>query len=584
MKMLKNWKIKDNIIKVIKTYPVVLCSIILIGILGIISIHSEIDDDIIAKINFSIAIFAGFSLILRALKLSYDNFDNKKYLIILIICLLLSAGYYFTIDMQRDWTIQRTFIILFIQGLLFISLPFIKDDEKSEHFVNTAAGRLVISGVLFGIAYGGVAGILFALEELFGLDISEKIYQDAAIILSTTFLPMLWLFGLNYKTEPFTSRLYKVLLCYVCIPLLFVYSAVVYGFIAKIVIDGFVMPSSIIGNLVLWYSFASIVVTYLARPYEENSLTKFFYKWYPLISVLPIVIMFIAIFMRIRQYSLTINRYYLLLGGIWLAVMFGYLVFARFAKKKRKNIVITLSIALFALISILEPVSAYTISENAQINRLKETIEQYKESGGEFSASNMADEDIRQAQDIIYYLQWQHSYRFSDGSDMNSYGNLDFLTEEQIQDILSQQVNYEIADDDTNYGYVERGMKGFTAEPLDISEYNYLINIQSYDFNNGDIYAFKNYEIKIEDISGSEGERKDNIIYIYKDKVLVYELSMLECYGERIQAKGNSFGNSASDFIYVTEDEVVKIVISNMDYRFGKEVAITYFNAELFFK
>ena len=203
-----------------------------------------------------------------------DNFDNKKYLIILITSLLLSAGYYFTIDMQKDWTIQRTFIILFIQGLLFISLPFIKDDERSEHFVNTAAGRLVISGVLFGIAYGGVAGILFALEELFGLDISEKIYQDAAIILSTTFLPMLWLFGLNYKTEPFTSRLYKVLLCYVCIPLLFVYSAVVYGFIAKIVIDGFVMPSSIIGNLVLWYSFASIVVTYLARPYEENSLTK----------------------------------------------------------------------------------------------------------------------------------------------------------------------------------------------------------------------------------------------------------------------------------------------------------------------
>jgi len=59
---------------------------------------------------------------------------------------------------------------------------------------------------------------------------------------------------------------------------------------------------------------------------------------------------------------------------------------------------------------------------------------------------------------------------------------------------------------------------------------------------------------------------------------------MLECFGDRIEAKGTSFGNSASDFIYVTEDEGVKIVISNIDYKLGEEIAIHYFNAELFLK
>ncbi len=276
MKILKNWKIKEKIKTVLKMYPVFLISILAIGALSIFSIHSKADEELILKINFSIAVFAGFSLILRALNIVYEKLTKKIYLALLLASFLLSAAYYFTLDIQSDWTIMRTFIILFIQGLLFISLPFVKNDDAAEHFTNLSAGRLVISGILYGIAFGGVAGILFALEELFGLDISEKIYQDSAIILATTFLPMLWLFGLDYKVKPSSSKLYKVLLSYVCIPLLFVYSIVVYGFMLKIVFDGFVMPSSIIGNLVLWYSLASMIVTYLARPYLDNSITELY--------------------------------------------------------------------------------------------------------------------------------------------------------------------------------------------------------------------------------------------------------------------------------------------------------------------
>ena len=586
MKILKNWKIKENIKIVLKMYPVFLISILAIGALSIFSIHSQADEELILKINFSIAVFAGFSLILRALNIVYEKFTKKLYLVLLLASLLLSAAYYFTLDIHNDWTIMRTFIILFIQGLLFISLPFVKNDAAAEHFTNLAAGRLVISGILYGIAFGGVAGILFALEELFGLDISEKIYQDSAIILATTFLPMLWLFGLDYKVKPSSSKLYKVLLSYVCIPLLFVYSIVVYGFMLKIVFDGFVMPSSIIGNLVLWYSLASMIVTYLARPYQDNSITAFYYKWYPLISILPIAVMFVAIFMRIKQYALTINRYYLLLGGIWLAVMFGYLIFVRLTKKKRLNTITTLTLALFALISIAEPMSAETIAQNSQLTRLGKITESYISDDGTLSLSEMPDENMMQAQDILNYLNWHHAgYNVLYGNKENFDENISYITKEQASEILNADFSmYDFERDGLRYYYSESRGNGREISPVDISGYKYLVNIDSFDFNNGDIYLFDNYQIDIINTSDNKDNIHDSIIRVYKDNKLYKELSLIECFGNNLIKKGGNFGSNYTDFVYETPDGSVKIILFSVEFAMDENISIFGFSGYILLK
>ena len=586
MKMFKNWKIKENIKTVLKMYPIVLLGIFLIGALSIFSIHSDVDKDLIVKINFSIAIFVGFALVLRALTVTYEKFNKIKYMFLLLLSAIISAAYYFTLDIHNDWSIMRTFIILFIQVLLFISLPFLKSDETSEHFANLAAGRLVISGLLYGIAYGGVAGILFALEELFGLDISSKVYQDSAIILATTFLPMLWLFGLDYKVKPSTSRLYRVLLSYVCIPLLFVYSLVVYGFILKIVFDGFIMPSSIIGNLVLWYSLVSIIVTYLARPYQDNSITSFFYKWYPLISILPITVMFIAIFMRINQYAITINRYYMLMGGIWLAVMFGYLIFIRFARKKRLNVFTTLTLALFALISIAEPISAETIAEHSQLNRLEKIMGEYTTAEGVLVLSEMNDENKKQAQDILNYLSWQHDgYQLQNDSSENFDKNISYMTKEQAKEILQADLSmYDFKREGIMYYYVESRGNDRTISTVEIADYKYMVNIDSFDFNNGDIYSFDNYQIDVINVFDNDEEFSDSIIKLYKDNELISDLSLLECFGNTLMNKGGDFGNNYTDYVYETPDKAVKIILFSVEFKIDEEISIGGFSGYILFK
>ncbi|MEX1376831.1 MAG: DUF4153 domain-containing protein [Eubacteriales bacterium] len=587
MKKFKDWRIKENIVKVMKTYPVFLFSLIAIGILTICLIHIDnLDEDIIIKINLSIAVFAGFALNLRAIKLSYDTFSTKYYIIILSVCFLLSAGYYFTIEVDQFWSAMITFIIYFIQGLLFISLPFIRSDDKSEHFANLAAGRLFISGLLYGIAYGGIAGVLFALEELFGINISEDLYADFAVILATTFLPMLWLVGLDYKIEPSTKKLYKVLLSYVCIPLLFVYSAVVYGYIIfKIMLTGFKMPHSIIGHLVLWYSFVSVVVAYLARPYKDNPITKFFFDWYPIISIAPIGVMFVAIFMRINQYALTINRYYLLLGGIWLAVIFAYMIYMRVTKKKPRNIVITLSIALFALISIAEPISANSAAQVSQINRLEKTLSPYLKDDT-LDMETIKTEDLEQAQDILQYLSRIHDgYGIYDESSETFNEKITFINHSQAMDILNARLSDDTASMDKNrYIYAMATEENRTFPPVDVDGYKYLLAINGYDFNNGDIYLIDDLGIKIKEVTNDDGEIVDYRISIYENGEIINEFLMSDCYGEKIIQKKQSFGEDSTDFIYEDSEISFKIVLTSLHAWYSADVGVIGFEGYILLK
>ncbi len=378
----------------------------IIGILGIYLNHAyDPNEEVILKIMLCLGLFAANALIINALSNNYEKFNKKTQLIALVVNALACFGYYFTINPDLEYTYLRTVVIFFAQGLIFISLPFTKEDRKTEHFFNSIAGRLIITTVMFYIAWGGISGIFYALEELFGLNISNEIYMDVPIILSTTFVPMVWLFGIRYDIEPKTTKLYKTLLVYVCMTLLIAYTSVVYGYILKILFDGFKMPSSIIGHLVLWYSLVGMAVYFLSRSYTDKGYGKFFITWYPRASVLPLIIMFISIFMRINQYGYTINRVYLLLGGIYLALMTAYILYTQITKKKLRNIVIPLAMAIIALVSIIEPVSAYSIALNSQQNELAELMEKYP-SGDDFNVKSMSDEDVLRAQDIIRYITW----------------------------------------------------------------------------------------------------------------------------------------------------------------------------------
>jgi len=85
--------------------------------------------------------------------------------------------------------------------------------------------------------------------------------------------------------------------------------------------------------------------------------------------------LFYAIYLRINQYDITVNRYFVVVFGLWLLVTSLYFVFS----KKKNLIAIPALLALFIIIiSIIPKYNVYTLPEARQLDRLETNLEKAK--------------------------------------------------------------------------------------------------------------------------------------------------------------------------------------------------------------
>jgi hypothetical protein len=85
--------------------------------------------------------------------------------------------------------------------------------------------------------------------------------------------------------------------------------------------------------------------------------------------------LFYAIYLRINQYDITVNRYFVVVFGLWLLVVSLYFIFS-----KKKNLIIIPSVlTLFVIIiSIIPGFNVYSLPENRQFDRLKTNLQEAK--------------------------------------------------------------------------------------------------------------------------------------------------------------------------------------------------------------
>jgi hypothetical protein len=90
----------------------------------------------------------------------------------------------------------------------------------------------------------------------------------------------------------------------------------------------------------------------------------------PKAIILPLIMMFSALWLRISQYGVTENRYYVFLTGSWI---FAVMLYYSFSKNKRNTILI-LSLALLTLVSVFGPWSSFAVSIKSQNLRFEEIL------------------------------------------------------------------------------------------------------------------------------------------------------------------------------------------------------------------
>lgn len=357
----------------------------------------------------------------------------------------------------------------------------------------------VISAIFFSMLYSvvlflGFVAIYSALTHLFGVRISSNVYLNTAIVI---FIP--FNFGILLSNFPKNetslanfelTKAVQVLLSYILMPIFSVYLVILYLYFAKIVFIGEI-PKNILIHLILWFSIFSVIYLFILGIIKNSKVINDFRKYFPILMLPIILLMFYAIFLRVRQYGITENRYFVIIAGIWVLVSMIYYVFYR----SNSNRAIPILLSLTILISTIGPVSAYNISATSQNARLKKILLKNNMLNGTkiVPKVDVSDEDKAIISEIIRYMCRTHrGYE-------QKFVPIDFsCSDEDMKDVFG-------FDYSTSYDVYESLYYNYDSEvSIDVENYSKLLLIDSYSDPN-DSKIVGNYKIK----------RNSNLIDIY---------------------------------------------------------------------
>ena len=270
------------------------------------------------------------------------------------------------------------FTLIPIAIVLFLLIPILKKKENKEKYLQSVFSNFVITGIFAAVLWVGIEIILTTVNYLFfnsgdSLFFRLTMYSFwfiAEIFGASLFLSLLKKPDDNLENYEFPF-IFNVLIKFVIIPLIIIYTGVLYIYMAKVLISMH-LPKGLISHLVLWYTAFSVAVMILITPFtQKDKFFENFKKYFPYFSIPLIFASLFAVFQRTYQYGITENRYYVLISIFWL--FFCMILYIR-----KMNITgIFISLIACLVISVYTPLSAKNVSNFSQSQRLKRMLVKY---------------------------------------------------------------------------------------------------------------------------------------------------------------------------------------------------------------
>lgn len=325
-------------------------------------------------------------------QVSYERFYTgfQKRLGFMAVSALLTAGYCYIIFKAPELSLEievKTAVAMLALLFAFIWVPVVKHNisfNKSFMIVfKSIFNALFFAGVIFG----GISLILASISTLI-IRVDPNAYEHTANIVFILFAPMYFFSlipvyprpeDLTQTMKPATSndeielaasspKFLTVLISYILIPLLAVYTLIIVIYIA-LNIGGAFWSDSLLEPMLISYSI-TVLLLYILSSKHDNKFAFYFRKIFPKLLIPIVSFQMVSSFITLGNTGMTHTRYYVLLFGLFTIVSGILLSFL----SVRKNGVIAPILIVFAVISIIPPVDAFTISKNSQVRILEEEL------------------------------------------------------------------------------------------------------------------------------------------------------------------------------------------------------------------
>ncbi len=407
----------------VRRFPVTVVYVILLTIYLLATVWAT-GDLFSDKVDTTVCYYLAVGILLTTvLQLWGEEVRNKRTLTITNavahIALLADSAFIYAIYENFNVEIflaHASAITALTLGMLILPFYREKDDIASWNFTLRMLLNGCTSWITGGIMCGGICLLTAAVEELFGIELSNNWMETWATIFLLT-LPTLLLIGRipakeeKYDRTPRISAFLNKSIRYLFLPLLGCYLAVLYGYLAKIIFE-WQLPDGWVSKLVSVLTFGCIAVVlglypqlFKGTPKTENRIARIL----PL-AILPLLaLMTVGIARRLSDYGITVNRLYLLTLNIW----FYIVCIGLYASRARRIWWISASFAALFLLTSVLPVNISRFTSNWIYGHVEKVI--HDNYNGQLPMSEetylnwlttLPADEARQLNSRLRYLKW----------------------------------------------------------------------------------------------------------------------------------------------------------------------------------
>ncbi|MBO4721157.1 MAG: DUF4153 domain-containing protein [Prevotella sp.] len=411
------------------------------------------------------------------------------------------------------WTYGFAFTYVLAAILLVVGNRRMDNRPFAAHALHVVT-QLFFGLLITGILNLAVMAIVASFFYIFGIEEPKHLYEYIIQFIWFVLAPQVCCTLIRQNedevAEPF--KVLRLILNFILSPAVIIYTVILYTYFIKIVFE-WDLPKGGVAWMVMGFITVALVGR-VAQSILSQRYFDWFYNRFTLIAIPPLIMYWIGSIYRIRLYSFTESRFYLMVAGVLMTLFVLMLWKKRTRKYQLMALIFGAAIILFTYIP---GISAKSIGLGCQKQRLTQLISEMKLTDPKTGKLNDEVEDMRRIrQDSLLCEQYKdvtsviNYVRHEIGTDefKKQYG--EWSHSEYTFSYIEDSVNINASDN----WYIRR-------KPVELGEYTIILPQKAYKCNFND-----------QTVTISQGE--NNVVLSYPIQEVIRQDTMLLHHPEQL--------------------------------------------------
>ena len=411
------------------------------------------------------------------------------------------------------WTYGFAFTYVLAGILLVVGNKRMDNRPFAAHALHVVT-QMFFGLLITGILNLAVMAIVASFFYIFGIEEPKHLYEHIIQFIWFVLAPQVCCTLIRQNedevTEPF--KVLRLILNFILSPAVIIYTVILYTYFIKIVFEWDLPKGG-----VAWMVMGFITVALIGRV-AQSILSQRYYDWFynrfTLIAIPPLIMYWIGSIYRIRLYSFTESRFYLMVAGALMTLFVLMLWKKRTRKYQLMALIFGAAIILFTYIP---GISAKSIGLSCQKQRLSQLISELKLADAK--TGKLSDDiDIRRIKQDSLLCEQYMDFTSVVNYVRNEIGNDEFKKQYGEWSHPEYGFNY-----NKSKNLYDNGNWYERKKPVDLGDYSIMLPENKYTCNFGNKKVIvKNNDVVVLEYPINSIIRQDTMLLHHPDQLLTY--------------------------------------------------------------